>query len=249
MSNANRDEQANAQAPSAGSALAIIDKVWEFTWATRIICIGLCFDTTLVCYPGGGLLAWATGEPPALTLGWYAAALTIFCILAAYAMPIVLFFWKLLARQIYVRLPRSGESGRSRRTVFAYQLRDRALREQNQFLLDLYERHQSARRAQLAEADDLASLLAMMVVFILVNWGVGWLFAKAPTLVYAFAAWAGDPGKLLLAIMLIFFAIQATSIWLTDQPNIIYYPPLAEELDAQYRKELAELRKFERDHS
>ncbi|HCF6897029.1 TPA: hypothetical protein NII73_004100 [Pseudomonas aeruginosa] len=237
MSRASKDEHA----PSAGSPLAIIERVWELTWATRIICIGLCLDTALVCYPGGGLLAWAAGEQPTLTLGWYAAALTIFCALVGYAIPIVFFFWRRLAQEIFGDSSEPHRMGRSRTMVSEIELLDDALRGQSQFVLDYYERNQRARTARLAQAN----LLAMVVVFILGNLIVGWLFAGAPTLVYAFAAWAGKPALILLILMLCFFFFHATSIWLKEESHTIYYPPLAENLEEQFRENLARKHELE----
>lgn len=249
MNNSTHAEPAKQAATHTGGALSVIDKVWEFTWATRIICIGLCFDTALVRYPGGGLLEWAAGTPPTPTLGWYVAALTIFCVLVVYAIPIVLVFWKVVARQINVYLPGPVDTHPGRGMVPAYKLRDRALREQNQFLLDLYEQQQRLRTERIAKTNGLADLLAMLVVFMSVNLAVGRWFDEGPTLMYAFVAWAGGPGWLVVICALFFFAFQATSLWLTKWPNTIYYPPLAEELEALRRKELAELRKLERDYS
>lgn len=207
VNNSTRDELAKPAAAPAGGALSVIDKVWEFTWATRIICIVLCFDIALVQCPGGGLLGWAAGRQPTLSLGWYCAALTIFCMLVMYAIPIVLACWKSIAHQINAYLPGPERINHGHGMVPAYKLHDRALREQNRFPLDLYEQHQRLRADRKAKANGLADLLAMLVAFLSANLAVGWWFDESPRLMYAFVARPGEPGWLVVIFVLSLFRL------------------------------------------
>ncbi|WP_313053418.1 hypothetical protein [Pseudomonas lopnurensis] len=223
---------------SLAGMLGVIEKAWELVWATRIICIALFLDSALLIYPGGGLLAWATGGEPALNLGWLAIAMTVFCLLAVYGFPAIIFLLKSVAIWLDGVLPGpSQQNPRSRGRVPADELLDLALKEQSEFLLEWHERNRNARDSSMEQSLAFGDLLATMLLLGLADYAIGTWVSDQPSLMSAFAG-LGGMVESLLVVWLLFITCVVNKIWTADWGNYIYYPPLAQKLLEEERQRL-----------
>jgi len=97
----------------------------------------------------------------------------------------------------------------------------RALRDENDFLMDYYTRSQSKFEVLEKNANAPAEMLASMAVFGALNGAVGYYFANSPSIMLAFANWSGMAGQLLTFAVLLVIVGTVTQIWLEQRSHYL----------------------------
>lgn len=135
--------------PSFPAGLGIMDKIWEWQWIIRFIYIVLFADLALLAYSGQGILTWPV-QAISWTehLGFFCVALAALGLIATTLMPVAAnVFRQVLNAIIYSSIfpdilrPQSDYQ-RHPGEVPSREVLDLALKENNQFLLNYYEKQE-----------------------------------------------------------------------------------------------------------
>ncbi|MFP2165982.1 hypothetical protein ACLEYI_13580 [Enterobacter ludwigii] len=226
------------------AGLGIMDKIWEWQWIIRFIYIVLFADLALLVYSGQGILTW-----PVQTLNWtehlgfFCVALAALGLIATTLMPFIANIVRLLLNELiyssifpdFLRAQsdyqkRSGE-------VPSGEVLDLALKENNQFLLKYYEKHNANWRTKFHERFKVGDLLFGILFFMMLDDHPQWFSDAQHSLVIDLFSHGGESGTVLFYTVLIIIFSTLMSLWFGkwDWGNI-YYPPLYREKEEARRK-------------
>lgn len=245
-----RRKLAKDDADKAGSTAAVekglgaLERAWDAHWALRLICLVLFLDMAMMLRAGRGLWQWSAGDKALLSdVGWVAVLVVAFSFAVAIVIPVVLIVLRQISVIVLSWLPgfltASAEPAYQRPLGYApaRDFRNLALREKDNFLFRMYEAHEQKKQAErLARerAGELtaAALLAALADWLLVQWisgSVGLIGA----IVEALAGWA----PIVTAVTLLCAGFILKWAWFSDTPpDVIYYPPLDQELRDKERE-------------
>mgnify|MGYP006959749297 FL=1 len=233
--------------PSFPAGLGIMDKIWEWQWIIRFIYIVLFADLALLAYSGQGILTWPV-QVISWTehLGFFCVALAALGLIAATLMPVAANFVRLLLSEvIYSRIfpdilrPQSDYE-RYPGKVLSREVLDLALEENNQFLLNYYEKHNSAWHTNVSERSKVGDLLFGILIFMILDYHPNWLIQTQHSLASDLINLGGDKGFVIFYTVLIIVFSALMNIWFGKWDwGHIYYPPL-------YRKK-EEARRLQRE--
>ncbi|MEL1266394.1 hypothetical protein [Pseudoxanthomonas putridarboris] len=227
--------------------LNALEKAWEWEWALRLIGIVLFIDAAMVVRSQHGLLDWPSGNESILnSLGLLLIAIAGFSVAVAIAMPVLFEMFRRAMWSILAALPSFPSSRERHQQPYqrplgwapARKLRDRALRDKDEFLLDLYNKHESGRRERERERERIGDLTASVVLLASIDGWVGYRLEAADSVVSAAVAFMGiwvAPAILLLSTSV--FALLKASWFSLSTADVIYYPPLDDELRKVEREE------------
>jgi hypothetical protein len=226
-----------------GGGLSLIEKSWEWNWVLRVTTVVLFLDIALIVKSGHGLLAWdKASELLVRNLGFLAATGVAFGMLVALVLPLSsmvlreflgLGIWKVLwwfrRRDDRYRSPRG--------CVLSGALREKALREHSDFLLRLYERHRSDEQMYEQARQTQADLLFGFLCLVSFDTWLALSGRASTSLAFSMVEACGENGAglaILLGAAIVCILIQ---LWFPERDlGWIYYPPLADEIEAERRR-------------
>lgn len=229
---------------AVAKGLGALESAWDAHWALRLICLVLFLDMAMMLRTGRGLWQWSAGDKALLSdVGWVAVLIVAFSFAVAIVIPVVLIALRQISAIVLSWLPdfltTSAEPAYQRPLGYAptRDFRNLALREKDDFLFRMYEAHEQKKQAErLARerAGELtaAALLAALADWLLVQWISGSV-SLIGAIVEALAGWA----SIVAAITLLCAGVILKWAWFSDTPpDVIYYPPLDQELRDKERK-------------
>lgn len=229
--------------PSVTSAVGLIERIWEATWALRIISVVLFLDLASGLRSGHNLLEWsATSEPLWQSLGFLAVALAIFGLFAAILIPTLTNVLRQLLELLASILPKwlsPSDEARYRRPsgcVWPSVLHEQALREGSDFMLARYYDHVLQNKQILRSMEQIGDLTFGTVLLAVLDGlspKIGW---ATTSLIHLGMEWMGVWGAF-IAVLLFFGALTIVrQAWFLECDKVwVYFPPLADKLDAAER--------------
>lgn len=237
-----KDESNQADAKSSlGSSLNLIEKSWEWSWVMRVTTVVLFLDVALIVKGGHGLLAWdKASELLVQNIGFLTATGVAFGMLVALVLPLSSMLREFLNVGIWnvLRWFRNGEDRHRepRGSVLSGTLHDRALRDHSDFLMKLYEKHRNNEQAREQARETQANLLFSFLCLIYIDVWMALSGRASTSLAYFVVDACGEnaaPLAMLFGMGAICLLIQ---MWFPERGlGWIYYPPLAEEIEAKRR--------------
>lgn len=242
---AKEDTEHSSDTAAVEKGLGVLDRAWDAHWALRLACLILFLDMAMMLRVGRGLCQWSAGDGSLLNdIGGIALTLVAFSTGVAIVIPVVVYALRDLFTAIWMQWPVwfAASDDRPYQRPLGYvpatAFHKLALRERDSFLLRIYEAHEHgksmARKLRVRSAElTAAALLTALADWILarhVPGGVGLIGA----LVDALSSWSSIvvPGVVLCAGLILKWA------WFSEvPPDLIYYPPLDDELRRKEREE------------
>lgn len=232
----------DASKPGLTSGFGIIEKIWEWSWALRFSSIVLFVDIALILRSGEGILNWSTAGHEKLlsNLGLLAASVAVFGLFVAILLPVLEIFVQSIFRLSRKLVPSSSDERdyqRPRDCVLAFKVRERALRDKDEFMMIEYRRHivkkdsDQAFRNQVGRLTFGALFLAVIDIMLPV-------FGYAETsLISSAIQYTGDYGLMIAALVVLGGIGLLNSVWFKfPQLDWMNYPPLADEETAKELK-------------
>jgi hypothetical protein len=218
---------------SVPAALSYLGKAWEAVWTLRVACFVLFTDIALAIHGDGGLLEWPTGGDKILDhLGLLAVTLAAFGILVSLVVPILASITRSVMYTVAYGihwpswLHRRQDDERQFGCVRPRELRDIALKEQNPFLLSLYD-NQELRECKYQEELRQLGLLVFSLLLLAAADGAllmrGITHSLVATILALSApnAWVPCVGVTIVSVWVL------TWCWFPPMTGRwIYYPPL-----------------------
>lgn len=211
---------------------SIIDRVWEITWAGRLLCLVLSLDFALLIYLGGGLISIVHADAIPVNFAWVATFIAGYCFVAAFLLPALFHCLVAVFTSFMTFADQPSDEARAGAVL------KRALRDENAFLMDYYRTERAKYERREANAKSLADMLASLMVIGGINlvWGNGDL--TAPSIVSAFLDYTGMWGEITLSIAVLTVTGVVVQTRLHVRDHYIYHPELAREEEEARRKRL-----------
>lgn len=231
--------------PSFPAGLGIMDKIWEWQWIIRFIYIGLFADLALLAYSGQGILTWPVQAINWTEhLGFFCVALAALGLIATALMPVAANVVRLVLNEVIYSsifpdiLRPQSDYQRHPGEVPSKEVLDLALKENNQFLLNYYEKHDSAWRSKLSERFKVGDLLFGILFFMVLDYHPHWFSHSQHSLASDIFNMGGDEGFVIFYIILIIVFSALMNIWFGKRDwGHIYYPPLYRKKEEARRKQ------------
>lgn len=217
--------------------LGIVDRAWEATWAARVICLALFFDTAMLVFSGSGLISWAVTGTIQLNFGWMVIVVVAYCLLAGLIFPTILEIIRSLTIQF---LPSSSFSYECPSgSVYASAILDKALRDENQFLLDYYKDRKAEKQKQYSDANTFAGVILALLFLAAINGAYGVWLSPHSSIVSAFFIWSGEWGAVFALLTVAGALSTIIGIWTSSPITYIYQPELAREQQNENRRHVS----------
>ncbi|MGQ0697505.1 MAG: hypothetical protein ACT4PZ_04610 [Panacagrimonas sp.] len=224
--------------------LGVLERAWEIQWALRALCLVLFVDAVMLVRNKHGLLQWSTNDMALLSdLGLIAVLVAAFSFTVAIVAPFIVIVLRPLGAMVWGWMPaflRSSDDRPFQRPlgrVPACAFRDLALHQNSDFLLRIYEAEQKIRLSDRLTRERIGQLMAATLLAALADW----LFARSISggigLVGAFVDVLGAWAPEVIGAMLLYVGAALKWAWFPEvQPELIYDPPLDQELREKERK-------------
>ena len=233
---------------SLPASFGIMEKVWEWQWIIRFIYIVLFADLSLLVYSGSDVLTWPTQVTNwTAHLGFFCVALATLGMIATTVMPCIAnFIRSLLNEFIYSNLcPDFLRPCDNYREIYgevtSREVLDLALEENNQFLLNYYEKYYSKWKSNLNERFKVGDLLFGILFFIILDYHPTWISNAQHSLITDLFYNFGEHGAVTFYIMVLIIFMALMNIWFGKWDwGHIYYPPLYRKKEEFRRKQREE---------
>lgn len=150
--------------------------------------------------------------------------------MAAFFLPELIYVIKAIALPILIKM--NVPSWRHPDYVLDRRVLDRALKRENNFLLDWYRYNRDEMVSRNAQLRDFSDLLFGCFLIAVLNFCMGY-WGSTSSLLHEMATQWGFGGQITLVtsgLIVISFAVQS---WANFDSEYIYYPPLARDLEAK----------------
>jgi hypothetical protein len=221
--------------PGLTSGFGIIEKIWEWSWALRFSSIVLFVDIALILRSGEGVLNWSTAGHEKLlgNLGLLAASVAVFGLFVAILLPVLEVFAQFIFRLFHKLVPSpidEREYQRPHGCVLAHKVRNRALRDKDDFMMSEYRRHKAKKDSDQAFRNQVGRLTFGALLLAAIDIMLTVIGHAEPSLIYSAIQYTGDYGILMAGLVLIGGIGLLNAVWFKfPQLDWMYYPPLADE--------------------
>ena len=239
------DSERSTGSSVVDKGLGILDRAWDAHWSLRLTCFILFVDMAMVLRSGHGLSQWSAGNAALLTdVGWIAITLVAFSLASAIVIPVLVHGVRDVAMAIWVYMPilfRSGDNGRVYQRPLGYvpakEFHNLALRDRDALLLGIYNDHERERWADREARNHWGQLTAAALIVALADWRLAGHFPGSVSLIGALIGTLGPWSSVIVPLVVLCAGFILKWAWFSDvSPDLIYYPPLDEELRRKERE-------------
>lgn len=237
----NEAQNSEGGKPGLGDGFGLIDKAWEWNWPLRVASIVMFLDLALILRGGHGLLAWSKADDGLLqNMGFLAVAVAVFGLLAAILVPLAAtvseqILSAMLGGVLADSRAKNGQRyERPRGCVLAPRLHELALRENSEFLLKLFEEHERKVTVGHKLRAQLGNLVFGVLCLAMLDLAIPLIGSTDTSLMTAAMHGLGSAGQGLAAMGALGCVVMLKYAWFPDMNlDWVYYPPLADEIDAK----------------
>lgn len=237
-----KDANGTMQRTTVPVGLSYLEKAWEWNWVLRFSHLILFVDLALLLRGGHGLLEWSvTSESWMESLSFLFVSMAAFGLMASFLIPLaaqitqsvlgIIIYSVPWARWMLATPRVSSKPSGSVRPWYVYDL---ALREQNTFLLSLYEAHMREREQAEQERQQIGNLIFGVILLAVVD-GLApiWGYEDSSLIATAFMR-LGEGGVWMAMVVVLASGAAIKWAWYSDRDSgWIYYPPLCRELESR----------------
>lgn len=224
----------------AEQGLGALERAWDAHWALRLLCVILFFDMSMMLHVQRGLRQWSAGDSALLSnVGWIAVTIVVFSLMVAIVMPAILLVLRPFMGWLSDKLTTQNceRYQQSLGMAPASKFRDLALRGKDDFLFRIYENHEQKREAASQSREKTGQLTAVALLAALADWLVAQWVPGSIGLIGAMVGALGDWAPAVIVVVLLCAGAILKWAWFAPwTPNVIYYPPLDEELRDKEKK-------------
>ncbi|MGC8385078.1 hypothetical protein ACP3P8_24195 [Pseudomonas aeruginosa] len=234
-------EKPDSKNPDAKPLLStsIIEKAWEWRWGVKLAYAIIFLDIILLLNKKSGVLHFSLSMDEVWeNFGLLPSAICAFCLTVSFIIPTL----ALTLRHIVLFIPFDFFSSKNSSEQQPYghvlisDLREHALRNNNDFLWKLYEQRIADFEQAQEHREQFGGLIFGITILCLIDWWASYKFG-ADSLTSIILSYIGPQGGVITLMIAILFLQWA---WFSEwKIRWIYYPPL---YDAQFEK-LQEQRK------
>lgn len=229
----------DASKPGLTSGFGIIEKIWEWSWALRFSSIVLFVDIALILRSGEGMLNWSTAGHEKLlgNLGLLAASVAVFGLFVAILLPVLEIFIQSICSFFSGLVPSSlneRDYQRPHDCVLAHKVRDRALRDKDDFMMSEYRRHKAKKDSDQAFRNQVGRLTFGALLLAVIDIMLPVVGHTETSLISSAIQYTGDYGLMIAGLVVLGGIALLNAVWFkSPQLDWMYYPPLADEETAK----------------
>ncbi|MBL5862106.1 hypothetical protein JBO49_15930 [Serratia fonticola] len=241
MSEAEHNKPDTSQ-PGLTSGFGIIEKIWEWSWALRFSSIVLFVDIALILRSGEGMLNWSTAGHEKLlgNLGLLAASVAVFGLFVAILLPVLELLVQSICHFFSGLVPSSFNERDYQRPigcVLAHKVRERALRDKDDFMMSEYRRHKAKKDSDQAFRNQVGRLTFGALLLAVIDIMLPVVGHAETSLISSAIQYTGDYGLMIAGLVVLGGIALLNAVWFkSPQLDWMYYPPLADEETAKELK-------------